>query len=68
MTCSAYIKENGMYGRCFNGFPQAPGCRSDNPNFRRPCLDEEWCGRRYEQWGGKPPNPLPAPPEKGEEK
>ena len=55
MSCSAYLRENGLYGHCRNGFPQITGiCGSDNSKGIPVCMNEKLCGRLYPETG-KPP-------------
>lgn len=59
-ACSSYT---GHSGPCKDGFPQTAVCAGICTDALVPrCCDEEWCGRFYNQFGGKPPEHLIAPP------
>lgn len=62
-TCSSFLAESGMYGHCRDGFMQTPACHGEfGFYFPLPeCCDEDRCGKKYEQWGGKPPEHLLTP-------
>lgn len=50
--CSAYIKENGLYGKCKNGFPQITGaCMGMGNNPKPVCLNGKLCARLYPETG-----------------
>ena len=61
MSCEGYIHISGSGGgKCKYGFPVTTGCWASGTLAKNmapgvKCLDEEWCGKVYEKWGGKPP-------------
>lgn len=57
MTCEGYVKETG---ECKYGFPVTTGCWASgilakNMAHTVYCINEEWCGKTYNESGGKPP-------------
>ena len=60
--CSRWIGPDKIgKGTCKDGFPVTTGCHPGKAGLHYAadvhCIDEEWCGKVYFNYGGKPPLP-----------
>ena len=52
-NCSAYFRRADGAQICRNGFPTHPACQG-GPRGVPFCCRDEWCGRTFDENGGKP--------------